>query len=1304
MAYIGDSCLRIGDIKWNIGSEVSIIPTFVFQSDLVQGILNGFVNLTALVYASEYDSLTYYWSVELKPHDSLVDKNGITQKDDGRSVLLHLDKIGLYKLKLVVNASSGGCSDAGYIHVLCTPFDYNYINQTALDVSWIWKTLPDFWQLASNRDKARIEVFWRGINQMLGADLLNAYNIKESGSIATIRDSVIRRWQPIGLTVDVQSPIIKIVKPQSVISQILAEERGFVKQIAGVDLRSSYTYRLSGIVTGTDKIQIIGKYISRSDIGKNIKLSLVDSKQSISLGAFNIIDVNTIDNKCIITVNYTFDSKVLKQEHEILIDISVGIVEFPCIVSDNYSTLLAPNGKDLLYRRVPKFDNIDEISLNFLSFIVMNNAESSGVTKGDLLQISVLDNNTNIQYTTNINVVDCVDKYVLVDVVSLYDEIVKAVSIFEPNSNIEYTASLIYDYVSSANFVQVIESSFHYSTLDIYMQLTSEISKSYTISFNKVFLRKKTVVSPDVISLTRLTERIERVEFQNNTLIPNDDDMFSASREPLDLIENLDFYVDPNSIKGKMLSCSNSLDNFTTDAFDFNFAGVENNDTLIVKNGFGRGDYIITKISADGSSIYVDPPSVLNFSNADFEIKKERTGDNRHLVFYRQLPSDNPLETLWCESAVVDNNHAVDLNFGSLVKFSYDKWYSLALDTDYKSVVLAILLARMTSPSLSNIQRLTSNVLGIPFTDTKSRIVDINENFMLSDVDGITPVLSSMIVEEIDDLGVPTGIYKNIKFKPNTIFTNSDFTGLAINPATGNKYKIGDTVEQFATIALGVVIEDLYNEEGRKRLKNVVDRHRFKVTISADAANLTGDLLNIVRSFLIDIKPAYTNFILSVSKFLFDDIIIEEDITLRVKTRFFDNPFIAQNIPQIQDEWSPRRQSVDEFSFIPINTDFPTNGTVGVFNNKAYLSSPVQDYLSSLNIRTKTSLPNVRDRVILEVKGEVVKADLDSYGTVNGTSVIFIDDNLSLAVFKKAIDNPGRVKFTFVRYITDNIDNEIKHYTASNEFVPTNNIVVDVGDYVYVNQEGQHRAEIKALVNNGALVYPPLINNVLTLPVFTRIKRETIFPKDVFSGSCRHLGFEFYLNNVVNAVYAGVEPGDNIEFENALSQNFGTVIAVTRTNQIFIRGANTTTDDFITTNIKITRNHGTNVGDKEDETVTSAISDCNIKFLRPGSTLFQGVCRQNAIFCPNDVDVKDILASLGQLIQVKQSTRELTEGKGVGRVVAFSPDIQANVDDIIPYPAYHVITLSENVLPFFDIPIPISFSIIAQTQLKLTRL
>ena len=123
MAIIGDSCLKIGDEKWFIGSNDGVQPEFEFPSELLQGMLNGYVSITPNVYSDEYDTLQYEWQVELKPHDSMVDVNGIIYKNNGQTALLFLDKIGLYKLKLIVNGANGGCSKPSYVHILSTPFD-----------------------------------------------------------------------------------------------------------------------------------------------------------------------------------------------------------------------------------------------------------------------------------------------------------------------------------------------------------------------------------------------------------------------------------------------------------------------------------------------------------------------------------------------------------------------------------------------------------------------------------------------------------------------------------------------------------------------------------------------------------------------------------------------------------------------------------------------------------------------------------------------------------------------------------------------------------------------------------------------------------------------------------------------------------------------------------------------------------------------------------------------------------------------------------------------------------------------------
>jgi len=1296
MAIIGDSCLKIGDEKWFIGSNDSVQPEFEFPSELLQGMLNGYVSITPNVYSDEYDTLQYEWQVELKPHDSMVDINGIIYKDNGQTALLFLDKIGLYKLKLIVNGANGGCSKPSYIHVLATPFDYNYINQTALDVSWIWKTLPDFWQLASNRDKSRIEVFWRGINQMLGSDLLNTYNTKESASIATIRDSVIRRWVKIDTSLPISDAIIKIQLRETLSTGISNVNRGFVNGIEQVNLPFNYTYRLSCKAISPDRVELFDRFLSTADVGKFVTLYRIVNNTATWLAKTNILNVTNQENRCILTLSNIFDREILNVQEELYLYIGVDTSNFPCVINQAYSCLLFDNGTSISEKRVPKFDNVDTVVLDFYSFIICNNAEALGVTQGDLLNITIKDNATGIQFTTNLDVVGCIDKFIMFDVPNIIELLQKVYEVLEPLEDSNYLAQLVYNYISSRNFTEIITSSFSTSYLDCYLPVTSELIKSYRISFNKIYRRKRTVIDNEIISLTRLTERIERVEFQNNTLIPNDDDLLDTTRAPLDFFENLDFFVDSNTIVGRMMR-SIDLNTFTTNNFDFNFSGVENGDTLFITDGFGRGSYDIVKISADGSTIYVDPPTRLPFIGASFKVEKNRNNGNRHLTFYNKLPKENPVEYLWCEAAVFNNDRSIDLNFGGLCSFRLDKWYDLGIGTSYKDIVIAILLSRMTAPSLKNIATLTSNIAGLPFLDTTSKIIDINEKFEVSPIDGQTPTVSSMIVEEIDSLGIPTGIYRNIKFKPNTLFTDEAFTGLAINPATGSRYKIGDTVQQFATLALGVVVEDLYNEQGRKFLKDVKDRHRFKVTISADSISLTDNSIRLIKSFLLDLKPAYTQFILGVSKFIFDTINIEEDVFFKINTRFFDNPLIAQQIPQIQDEWTPHRQGLDRFGFIPLNVDFPRDGSV-VVNNGVYLILDIakSNYIRDLRLRTlRYDLP---DYVILTSNGQTVVSLIEDilYDVAGGKVRIQIDGNPS-ELYRYTL-TPNKVKYTFIRYISDKIDSQKLQYGNNPNFVTMDNINVAVGDYVYLNVPNAHRYTVQQLVNNGVRIDPQLPNSVIDNIIQTIVRRDTVFKETIFTGFVEPQSiYSFRVFDVANLVYEGIEPGDEVTvyIKTMIKKVF--VTAVTRTNILYVEGdmADLIDDVLPIGRIEVKRKKGTDLGDKQDETVTSAISDCLIRMSKPAFERISGTLMGNVV----DVLIEDITTfdiKPGDLLQIKETQVVLTEGKGVARVVFVYLPIEGSTRSGV--------ILSENIAGSVENPINISFNVIKQANRKLTRL
>ena len=86
MAYIGDSCLRIGNANWYIGDEESYIPNASLYPEVIQASVNSYasVDATGSYSDDDMDNLDYEWSVTVSPDDS----------DAGKSSLLDISSDG----------------------------------------------------------------------------------------------------------------------------------------------------------------------------------------------------------------------------------------------------------------------------------------------------------------------------------------------------------------------------------------------------------------------------------------------------------------------------------------------------------------------------------------------------------------------------------------------------------------------------------------------------------------------------------------------------------------------------------------------------------------------------------------------------------------------------------------------------------------------------------------------------------------------------------------------------------------------------------------------------------------------------------------------------------------------------------------------------------------------------------------------------------------------------------------------------------------------------------------------------------
>lgn len=139
----------------------------------------------------------------------------------------------------------------------------------------------------------------------------------------------------------------------------------------------------------------------------------------------------------------------------------------------------------------------------------------------------------------------------------------------------------------------------------------------------------------------------------------------------------------------------------------------------------------------------------------------------------------------WAEETILDNSERIEANFGLTVGLHRT---DVVEDVDYLSAVRGLRYALSRGPRLESLRVAAQILLGLPFAEERSLIVEIE--------DGFTPGRSRLLLQDKED----ATIFRS--------YTYSQDLPLEVNPSTGLIYKVGDEVAQFAPLVAGVALLD----------------------------------------------------------------------------------------------------------------------------------------------------------------------------------------------------------------------------------------------------------------------------------------------------------------------------------------------------------------------------------------------------------------------------------------------------------------------------------------------------------------
>jgi hypothetical protein len=1127
MAYIGDSCLRIGDINWYIGDEESFIPNASIYPEVAQVAVNSYLRLDASSSYTddELDTIDYVWELTASPHDSAVGiTTSIVVSNEGTTAQVLFDKVGAYRIKLTVKGASGGCSQPAYCDVVAVPFIASHSDQVSFDTSWIWQLLPSFWGRLENVDRKRIETFWRGTHQVIASDILEAYNVEQNQSIATIQKNIIKKWKALELKYEPNDALLFIApnKEFPIVDESVVVESGFVKSFRLTNYENTRTYEesrgnsynvSSTLISDTEFIT--NEFIPNFSVGSDVVITAY--RQNLAVITFNnkIVSVDTLGSSNLITLS----NRLPLEQNDLPLPTSISVEVMPPRYADafivyteksNYACkFLQRSNKFELVNKLPNQGNAQKVKT--LSLIKSQDLEKQGVSAGDIGYITISDINRSYTADVKINILGVDDDFVLFDLSrSLYEELDSITQIFESEIYSTELVNEIYQAITSESFIR----KYCYQPITKGNTVVVTVgggSREYSISLKKIIRTKRVPIDSDIVSIPKITEFIEKTHFDGTNLLTD----FSSKqqRKPFDLIQNLHYYIEPEQIKGGGIRRS-ALSNNVLICSTFNFAqaNIQAGDTLYIKSGEAEGYYTIIGVSAISIQIDKDVP---HFRKADFVITRLSKRQNKFVIFHNSLQlKDTIIDRLWAESSIVDNRDTIELNFGSLLKFKYDDWFSRGLSTSYYSAVLGLLLARMSSPSIRNIELATSIIAGVPFTDKRSRVIDIVEDYEVDTVTG-TPIESMMLLEELDENDEPTGLFRSFKLPSINNIRDFSTTGIGINNLTGDRYKVDDIVEQYAVLGLGVYVADLYKDVSINQLKDVADRHKFKVKINVDSVDSTSNAYKFISDFIFEIKPSYTQFIVTLLKFLTDEIKIDDDVFFNLKKMIFDNPYLQRNTAQVFNFIKSRYQFNDEPSFIELNHKYDSNASVTPINNSFSTLHSLDTNFNNVHSMYKIRTSSSENPDLL-----VFRTNIGAYNRFYPIHSIL--DNHTIKINAK-IDIPS-ASFSILRPIRNKMFSGIVELDATKEGFPLSDIDCEIvqGDYVMLIDEGYAPRQITG-INAGYVQTNPPMNFGGTKN--TRIQRVSLDTKVQYEGEVVAVGSYCELD-LLNAYTAGIQPGD----------------------------------------------------------------------------------------------------------------------------------------------------------------------------------
>ncbi len=228
------------------------------------------------------------------------------------------------------------------------------------------------------------------------------------------------------------------------------------------------------------------------------------------------------------------------------------------------------------------------------------------------------------------------------------------------------------------------------------------------------------------------------------------------------------------------------------------------------------------------------------------------------------------------EICYYSNDESLWRNFGVLVGHSRDQHADLGLTSPYSGVVRGMWSAFMHGPNLESLRTAAQIIVGLPYTTRAGHIIEITE----SDDPAQDGYILLLVGQELLTFRLPFGM--SLARNPNTgrVIRASDPAGDKTDVWYDSEvpafFSFVDVISVADTLTNADVVEHAFSA-----LDVLRSRHTFIVRVPLNTVAL-GDIVVLLRSFLREAKPAYTNFIVLGVLGASDSVTISDSTTRTV--------------------------------------------------------------------------------------------------------------------------------------------------------------------------------------------------------------------------------------------------------------------------------------------------------------------------------------------------------------------------------------------------------------------------------------